>query len=342
MPMQTVFVTGGTGFLGAYIIKNLVEKGIAVRALRRSATLPAFIPAWVFEKVEWVDGDVLDVVALHEALHGIDGVIHSAAVVSYHAADRARMYQTNVEGTANVINAAIEGGAKRFVHISSIAALGRSAQRGKTMNVTEDRVWEDNKSNTHYGITKHLAELEAWRGFAEGLQGCMLNPSLILGFGNWNASSCALFKSVYDGFPWYTTGINGFVGVEDVAEAAVQLLFSDVHQKRFIVSAENRVFQDVFNAIADGFGKKRPHLKATPLLGELAWRAERLKAFFTNKKPLLSKESARVAHSKTGFDHSALLQALPQFSFTPLDDVIKDACAKYTSPPAPLQQAVEG
>lgn len=324
--MQTVFVTGGTGFLGAYIIKNLVEKGVAVRALRRSAALPRFIPPAIFENIEWVQGDVLDVVALHDAIEGVDGVIHAAALVSYQPSDRARMYQTNVEGTANVVNAALENNVMRFVHISSIAALGRSAKHEK---VTEDRKWEDNKSNTQYGITKHLAELEVWRGFAEGLKGVILNPSMILGFGNWDQSSGALFKSIYDGFPWYTTGINGFVGVEDVAEAAVQLLQSNIHQKRFIASAENWVFQDVFNAVADGFGKKRPRLRATPFLGELAWRAERLKAFVAGKKPVLTKESARVAQSKTEFDHSALLHALPQFRFTPLAIVIKDACAKY-------------
>lgn len=321
-----VFITGGTGFLGAYLIKNLVEKGIAVRAIRRSAALPFFIPASVFEKVEWVPGDVLDVVGLHEAMQGADAVIHAAAVVSYHASDRAQMYQTNVEGTANVVNAAIENNIRRFVHISSIAALGRT---GKNSSVSEDRKWEDNKANTHYGITKHLAELEAWRGFAEGLEGVILNPSLILGFGNWHQSSCAIFKSMYDGFPWYTTGVNGFAGVEDVAEAAVQLLQSGVHQKRFIVSAENRGFQDVFNAIAEGFAKRKPHLKATHFLGEVAWRAEHLKSLFTNKKPLLTKESARAAHSKTEFDNSALLQALTPFSFTPLDEVIKNACANY-------------
>jgi nucleoside-diphosphate-sugar epimerase len=284
------------------------------------------MPAAVLDAVEWVPGDVLDVVALHEALQGADAVIHVAAVVSYHPYDRARMYQTNVDGTANVVNAALEAGVSRFIHISSIAALGRS---GKNEKVTEDRTWEDNEANTQYGITKHLAEMEVWRGFAEGLSGVMLNPSMILGYGDWTQSSGALFKSVYDGFPWYTTGVNGFVGVEDVAEAAVQLLHSDVQQQRFIVSAENRPFQEVFNAIANGFGVKRPKWKATPFLGELAWRGAALKAFFTNSKPVLSRESARVAQMHTEFDSSALLRALPQFRYTPLEQVIKESCAHY-------------
>ena len=321
-----IFVTGGTGFLGSYILKNLVEKGLPVRALRRSSKLPFFIPASIFDQVEWVNGDVLDVVSLREAMQDVTGVIHAAALVSYQPSDRKRLYQVNVEGTANVVNAAIERGVARFVHISSIAALGRS---GKAEKITEERQWEDNKSNTQYGITKHLAELEVWRGLAEGLHGVILNPSMILGFGDWTQSSGALFKSVYEEFPFYTTGINGFVGVENVAEVAVQMLQSDLHQKRFIVNAENWRFQEMFNAIADGFNVKRPRWRATPFMGELAWRSARLKAFFIGQKPVLSKETARVAQSISEFDNGALLQALPQFSFTPLAQVIKDACTKY-------------
>jgi nucleoside-diphosphate-sugar epimerase len=321
-----VFITGGTGFIGAYIIKNLVEKGIAVRAIRRSAVLPFYIPQAVFDKVEWVTGDVLDVVGLDEAVHGAEAVIHSAAVVSFHAADRERMYQTNIEGTANVVNAALANNVDRFIHISSVAALGRSAA-GEP--VTEDHKWEEGKATTHYGITKRLAELQAWRGFAEGLEGVVLNPSTVLGFGNWNQSSCAIFKHACDGFPWYPTGVNGFVGVENVAEAAVHLLQSGLHQKRFIISAENWPFQQLLNTLADGFGTKRPHLKATPFLGTLATGMEQVKAAFTGKKPLLSAESAQVAQRKVHFDNSALLQALPTFSYTPLSSVIQKACTQY-------------
>ena len=321
-----VFITGGTGFIGAYIIKNLVEKGIAVRAIRRSAALPFYISKAVFEKVEWVQCDVLDVVGLDEAMQGVEAVVHSAAVVSFYGADRERMYQTNIEGTANVVNAALANNVERFIHVSSVAALGRGAA-GEL--VTEDHKWEEGKATTHYGITKRLAELQAWRGFAEGLEGVVLNPSTVLGFGNWHQSSCAIFKHAYDGFPWYPTGVNGFVGVEDVAEAAVQLLQSGLHQKRFIISAENWPFQQLLNTLADGFGTRRPHLKATPFLGTLAAGMEQVKAAFTGKKPLLSAESAQVAQRRVHFDNSALLQALPPFLYTPLASVIKKACTQY-------------
>ncbi|MGN6164200.1 MAG: NAD-dependent epimerase/dehydratase family protein [Flavisolibacter sp.] len=321
-----VLITGGTGFLGSYIIKNLVEKDIRVRAIRRSDKLPFYIPEEVLKKVEWVEGNVLDVVLLDEAMKGVNAVIHAAAIVSFSKHNRKEMYTVNVDGTANVMNAALENNVQRLVHISSIAALGRTTA---TETVSEQKKWEDSKNNTHYAISKHHAEMQVWRAFAEGLEGVIINPSTILGYGNWHQSSCAIFRNAYKNFPWYTKGVNGFVGVEDVAEATVQLLLSNINQKRLIVNADNWPFQKLFNCIADGFEKKHPHREATKSMGEIAWRLESLKSFITGKKALLTKETAKVAHSKTSFDNSALLKALPQFQFTPLENVIKNACEKY-------------
>jgi nucleoside-diphosphate-sugar epimerase len=326
-----ILVTGGTGFLGAYIIKNLVERGQSVRAIRRSSKLPFFIDEAVWNKVEWVEGDVLDVVSLTEAMRGVDSVVHSAAIVSFTKEKRKEMYRVNIDGTENVVNIALESGVRRLLHVSSVAALGRTTNAS---TVTEEKKWEDNKNNTHYAITKHHAELHAWRGIAEGLEGVIINPSTILGYGNWHQSSCAIFKNAYRNFPWYTKGVNGFVGIEDTAEAAVRLLLSDINEKRFIVNAENRSFQWLLNTLAEGFGKNPPQRYANRTMSEVAWRMEKLKGFFTGSKPLLSKETAKVAHSETSFDNSALLAALPGFAFTPLETVIKKACGQY-------QQAVE-
>jgi dihydroflavonol-4-reductase len=327
-PINQILLTGGTGFLGAYILKNLVEKGIAVRALRRSAKVPFFIPASVLDKIEWVEGDVLDVVSLDEAMKGVDAVIHSAAIVSFSKQNRKEMYAVNVDGTANVVNTALENGVRRLVHVSSVAALGRTT---KSATVTEDKQWEENPNNTHYAISKHSAEMQAWRGFAEGLEGVILNPSTILGYGDWHQSSCAIFRNVYRGMPWYTNGVNGFVGVEDVAEAAVRLLQSDIHAERFIVNADNISFRQLLTMIAEGFGKRPPHREAARWMGNLAWRLEALKSMFTGSKPLLTKETAKVSHSRTSFNNEKLLTALPDFHYNPLPTIIQKACAQYQS-----------
>jgi dihydroflavonol-4-reductase len=324
--MAMILVTGGTGFIGSYILQNLVERGQAVRALRRSARLPFYFSPAIAEKIDWVEGDIRDPVSLYDAMQGVDSVIHSAAVVSFHARDRQQMYHANIDGTCNVVNVALEKNIRRFVHVSSVAAVGRTTD-GTIVN--EEKKWEDGHQNTHYAISKRKAELEVWRGFAEGLEGVIVNPSTVLGFGDWHQSSTAIFKNVYKEFPWYTKGVNGFVGVEDVAEATVQLLLSEVNEKRFILNAANWTFQELFNCIAEGFNKKPPGKHATPFLGEIAWRLESFKHLFADGKPLLTRESARVAHSMTRFDASAITTALPGFNFTPLEEVIARSCKAY-------------
>jgi dihydroflavonol-4-reductase len=329
-----ILITGGTGFLGSYIIKQLVEKGYAVRAIRRNDKLPFYIPKEILDKVEWVEADVLDVVALENAMEGIETIVHAAAVVSFVKKDRKRMYRVNVEGTANVVNIALEKNIKRLVYISSVAALGRTAEGG---SVNEEKKWEENNVNTHYSKSKYKAELEVWRGTGEGLSAVILNPSTILGYGDWKNGSCAIFRNIYENFNWYTPGINGFVDVEDVAKVVVLLIERDISEQRFIVNGDTWSFKKLVDNIADGLGKKHPSKQATLLLMSIAWRLEKLKSVFTGKNPFLTKESARVALSKTYFDNTKLLNALPGFSFTPLEKTITNACEKYLAGINPVQ-----
>ena len=321
-----VFVTGGTGFLGSYILRELVSKGYQVRALRRGNKEPNWIPRDILDKVEWVEGDVLDVVSLADGMEGADYVIHSAAVVSFFKKERSMMYQVNVDGTANVVNTSLELGIKKFVHISSVAALGRK-ENGNHVN--EDTKWEESRLNTHYAKSKFKAELEAWRGSGEGLPTVILNPSTILGYGDWHSSSCAIFRSAFDEFPWYTPGINGFVDVQDVARVVVSMLGNDISEQRFVVNGDNWAFKKLMDTIAESLGKKKPSRQTTPLLLNIAWRMEKFKSFFTGKKPLLTRESARVAISQTLFENNKILKTLPGFSFTPLQQTIEQASKKY-------------
>ena len=321
-----ILVTGGTGFLGSYIIKELVEKNFMVRAIRRSTKLPSYIPKEIFDKVEWVDGDILDVISLEEAMEGIDTIIHAAAIISFVKKDREQMHRVNVEGTANVVNMALEKNVRRMIHISSVAALGRTTTGG---TVNEEKKWEESKANTHYAKSKYKGELEVWRGISEGLNGVVLNPSTILGFGDWNSSSCAIFKKIYEEFKWYTPGINGFVDVQDVARVVVSMLDNTISEQRFVVNGDNWAFKKLMDTIAECLGKKKPSRQTTPLLLSIAWRMEKLKSFFTGKKPVLTRESARVAISQTLFENDKILKTLPGFSFTPLQQSIQQASQKY-------------
>jgi dihydroflavonol-4-reductase len=321
----TVLVTGGTGFLGAYIIRELAENGYAVRAIHRNGPMPFFLPDAIREKVEWMRCDIRDPLGLEDAMAGVDAVIHAAAKVSFLKKERRELYSVNIDGTAHVVNAALTRQVPRFVHVSSVAALGRT----NGGEVTEEKTWEDSKYNTNYAISKFYGEMEVWRGIGEGLRGVIVNPSTILGYGDWNHSSCALFRNAWREFPWYTEGINGFVDVTDTAKAIVRLLATDISGQRFILNGDNWSFRQLFTTIAREFGKKPPSREATPFLAGIAWRLEKIKSLLNGKPSLLTRESARVANSSTFFDNSRILRQLPDFRFTPLEETIRVACQAY-------------
>ena len=315
-----ILVTGGAGLLGKELVTQLLQQGKQVRAIYNKTMLSVFHS----ENLQQMQCDILDVIGLEEAMKGVEQVYHCAAIVSFNPKRKQEMFKINIEGTANVVNAALDAGVKKMVYVSSVAALGRIRENeliNETMN------WTEETSNSAYGQSKYLAEMQVWRGIGEGLDAVMVNPVIILGTGNWNAGSSQIFKSAYDEFPWYTNGSTGFVDVRDVVKAMIELMNSNITAERFIISAENKTYADVFSLIAKAFGKKPPHKKVTPLLAKIVWRLEAIKSFFTGKDPLLTKETAATAMTKANFDNSKLKKFLPGFSYRKIEDSIADSCA---------------
>lgn len=315
-----ILVTGATGLVGSHLITALVNRGKKVKALYRAA-IPAFEGA---DKAEWVKGDILDILSLEAAMQNIEQVYHCAAVVSFSPKKTELLNKTNIEGTANVVNACLAAGVKKLLFVSSVAALGR--MRKNTL-INETMNWSKETSNSEYGKTKYLAEMEVWRGIGEGLQAVIVNPTIILGEGDWAKGSTEIFKTIYNEFPWYTDGVSGFVDVKDVIQAMVMLMESDVSAERFILNSENLAFREVFDEIAENFGKKPPHKKASPFLASLVWRWESIKAKLSGSDPLLTKETANTAQAKIYFDNSKLLKQFPGFKYTPLKETIARICA---------------
>jgi nucleoside-diphosphate-sugar epimerase len=315
-------VTGATGLVGSHLIKALTRCRKNVKALYRTA-IPQFEDA---DKVEWIQGDILDIASLEDAMHDVKKVYHCAAIVSFNPKQKKLLHATNIEGTANVVNASLETGVKKLLYVSSVSALGRI--RRKEM-ISEQMQWSEETNNSEYGRTKYYAEMEVWRGAGEGLNAVIVNPTIILGASDWSKSSSAIFKNVYNEFPWYTDGVTGFVDVEDVVKAMIQLMESNISGERFILSAANLSYGELFSLVAKTFNKKIPHKKVTPLIAELVWRTEALKSSFNNHQPLVTKETARTAQAKVFFDNSKLLQFLPQFNYTPIQQSISRICSEY-------------
>lgn len=314
-----ILVTGTSGLVGSHLLQQLIQAGQSVKALYRN-TIPTIKN---IEGVEWIKGDILDVVALEESMDQVDKVYHCAAVVSFNPAKKGAMQHTNIEGTANVVNACINKGVKRLLFVSSVAALGRIRE---DKPIDETMNWTPETSNSEYGKTKYLSEMEVWRGMSEGLSVVVVNPVIILGNGDWEGGSSGIFKSAYNEFPWYTEGMSGFVDVKDVVQAMVLLMDSSINGERFILSGHNVYYKDIFGLIAAAFQKKPPHKKVTPLLAAIVWRFEAIKAFFSGKDPLLTKETAKTAMAKVSFNNSKLLKAFPDFNYTPLSESIHRIC----------------
>lgn len=323
-PKPSVLVTGSTGLVGSHLIAALVKAGYNVAALYRTV-----IPDVPYkEQVQWVKADILDILSLEDAMHDVQQVYHCAAIVSFSPADVEQMMRTNVEGASNVVNAALTAGVDKLVYVSSVAALGRT-NNGEIVNETMQ--WTEENNTSHYSQSKFLAEMEVWRGIGERLKAAIVNPSIILGNGNWETGSTKLFKSVYEEFPWYSEGTSGFVDVADVVKAMIMLMESNITGERFIVNGINCTYREVFNEIARGFGKKAPNKKVTPLIASLVWRAAAIKSLFSKSKPLVTKETALAALMTTRYDNSKIINHLPGFSFTPLRESIERICKELSA-----------
>ena len=328
-----ILVTGGTGFLGSHLLRELVDSGEKVRCIYRKKNLRN-IPEKLSAAIDWQPVDLLDIASLEDSLEDIDQVFHCAGYVSFDPAEKRKLYAVNVTGTANLVNACLEKKVKKLIYTSSVAALGRILP-GKLID--EDCEWESNRKNSYYASTKHQGEMEVWRGMAEGLPSIIVNPSILIGKSpGWDDAFAGLIKKCYHGFPWYTKGVNGFVNVDDVTKAMLQLSRKNIAGERFILNGDNWSYQQIFSTI-HRYLNTNIHLKyAAPWMGEIIWRLEVMKGYLTQKKTTITRETAKTARLKIYYDNNKIEKFLPQFDFTSLEKTLKETCHAF------LQSAKEG
>ena len=301
-----------------------MKQGHQVRALKRSTSRLDLV-ADVAEKVEWIEGDILDIVSLEDGMKEVDIVYHTAAFVGFSAKEHARMMKINVEGTANVVNVAMYRGVKKMGYSSSVSALGRLPD---SRIVTENTKWENSKINTQYAVSKYLAEQEVWRGTAEGLPAVMVNPTIIVGAGFWDETSVKFFRQMDKGMKFYTEGETGFVDVRDVAELLIRLVDSDIENQKYITNSENLPYKNYMSMIAKSIGKQPPTRLATPLMREIVWRVEALRSMITGSRALITKETARVASHKYSYMNDKIVEAL-NYEFRPVQETITETAALF-------------
>lgn len=320
--------------LGTHLAYNLLKKGENVTALKRTTTdlssmknIFAYYEDGddsLFNKIEWVEGDILDFYLLDELIAKHKQVYHTAAFVSFHKQDHDKIRNINIRGTENIVAACIKN-KSRLVYVSSIAALGRSENN---TDLRESDFRDSTYKSSVYSESKFLAEQEVWRGIAEGLDAVIINPSVIIGPGDWNKSSAQLFKTVANGLKFYTNGSNGYIDVRDIAEIMHKLMKNNISAERFILSAENVTYKRLFETIAKELHLTPPKILANKFLSELSWRALGLWSFIIKSSPLITKETAKSANTHYGYSSQKIIDTL-NYNFISFDDSVKHTANMY-------------
>ncbi len=311
-----VLVTGGTGLVGAHLLLHLVENGDAVRAIYRNAatiqkTKSLFLlykKESLFENIDWIQADIIDVPLLETAFENVECVYHCAALISFNPKDENLLRKINIEGTANIVNLCVAKAVKKLCFVSSIAALGDVKENEKT--ITEETEWNPEKQHSDYAISKYGAEMEIWRGQQEGLQTVIINPGVILGPGFLDQGSGLLFKRVANGLSFYTKGVTGFVAVLDVVRIAVELMKSENSNERFTLISENMAFKDLLGSIADSLNVKRPSIHASPLLVNVLYRIDWFISNILGQKRKLDRATAKSSYSKNLYSNEKIKNTL--------------------------------
>jgi len=332
------FITGATGIVGRELLAQLLESGKSVKALKRKGSdvkgVINFLRLRGINPLEselcWVEGDVTDIQSLEDGIRGCEKVFHIAAVVSFHPSDEALMMKVNAGGTANVVNTMLDQGVTDLIYVSSVAAIGYTSEI-----ITEQTIFEDGSFTTGYSRSKNKSEIEVWRGQEEGLKVAIVNPSIIIGPGDFTKSSAELFSKVYNGIPFYPTGTHGFVSVYDVARVCILLEETGIRGQRFLLNAENRSYKDLLSTIAVALNTTAPSKPVRNWMAGMVWRGFWAIEKLTGRKAMATKESLIMAQRPTEYDGSqirkTLLEKGVEWNYGSVNDAIQSTAKIYLS-----------
>lgn len=337
MEKKPVFVTGGTGLLGSHLIYKLLLKGEKIIATCRNTSnrdMVAKVASYysgnwneIRNNIVWVECDLFNYEALRDSMKGIGSVYHCAATVSFVKGETESILKNNITGTSNIVKSCLENNVEKLCHVSSVAALG--AEDGELM-VNEEKAWNDEKNLPDYWVSKHLSEMEVWKGIERGLNAVIVNPTIILGPGDWNRSSSALFKGIGNGLMFYTEGIKAYVDVNDVVNSMILLMNSNISGEKFIINSENLTNREFFRMVAGKMGVVKPFIKIPRLLSPVAYLVADFIQLATGKRSPITRDILKAAWTKVGYDNSKIISRTG-ISFMPVEKSVERIASIYNS-----------
>jgi len=343
MDKKKVFVTGASGLVGTHLVYQLAQQGYAVKALLRNLSSLNTVrevfgyytkdPSALIEKIEWTEGDVLDYYGLCDIMDDVKHVYHTAALVSFQSSDKEQMMATNIRGTANVVNACLESGVEKLCHVSSVAALGH---RDDGMPVDEQTPWKYDSMVSAYAISKFFAETEVWRGIEEGLTAVIVNPTVVMGPGNWQRGSSSIMTAIYHGLCFYPSGSTGYVDVRDVVNVMIALTESPVCNEKFILNSENLSYKTTFEMMSTALGLKTRWKEAPSFLLSLGCALDTIRSFIFRTSPRLTRELILAGQAHVAYSNKKITETCG-WHFIPIQESIAHMAQCFlTNPPSLL------
>ncbi|MCX7727990.1 MAG: SDR family oxidoreductase [Bacteroidia bacterium] len=334
---MNVLVTGATGLLGSHLIAKLLEQNKKVIACKRKSSqldvCQKILSYYyqnadeLFANIVWIEPDFHNPYDMEDILnkYQINEVYHCAGMISFDNRKRNQLVKTNVEITANLVNVCIDTDIK-FCYVSSIAALLNQFEH---QHISEKTFWQPGKYEYAYSTSKYLGECEVWRGIEEGLNAVIVNPGIIVGAGNWNSGWGLLVKKAYKGIPFYTTGITGYVAVEDVVEIMIKLMEQNILSKRFVLIENNYSFKEILEELHISLSQSKPKYAAPKGILYLAkWIEDVYSSLNKKYEPNFTKATVQGAFMKNYYDNT-LIKSTLNYNFRPIKPYIYKVSEKF-------------
>lgn len=318
-------ITGATGIVGIHVMLELLRRGEPVKAMIRPSSDKSIVgkvfayygDEQLIHNIEWFEGDMLDRDSLYDAVIDCKCIYHTAAMVSFSKKDHPKLWQTNVNATADLIDCAISNGIKSFCHVSSIGALGHEPNG----TITEETPWQPDSNRSVYSQSKYRQEMEVWRGIESGLNATIVNPGVILGPGLIGRSSSQILQTVEKGVPFYVEGQTGYIDARDLAHIMIELTEHQFYNERYIVVGHNCEVKRIQELFAKALNKKAPSIKAGHRTIMLAAHINEAWARVSGKSTALTVESARSMGGYNTYSSKKLINTI-NIQFTPLEESI--------------------
>ncbi len=303
---MTSLVTGANGFVGSHVARMLVERGVSVRVLVRPQSSQRALESL---PVEMVYGDLRDPQSLVRAVEGVERVFHVAADYRLGASNPQEIYDANVTGTRNLLEAARRASVKRVVVTSSVATI--AVDRGSKLP-SEQTVARLEEMIGHYKRSKFLAEKEALRMAGEGVPVVVVNPTTPVGPGDWKPTPTGrIIVDFLNGrMPAYVeTGLN-WVPVEDVALGHWIAAECGHVGERYILGGRNMLLKEILDILARISGRPSPRVCLPHAVAMAAGYADQAFSRVLNRQPRIPLEGVRMARHKMFVNCSKAVQEL--------------------------------